>query len=160
MLPSSTGSPTSAHWISQPGTTDIKTESLGITTFPIWSAQTFSEPAAPSNKSNTVNQPTITINGENVDPPDSDPPNSDPPDSNTKARSKIQPKRVAPPPPKGKKHKRKGGGEVEESAVYEVPAGTSRWFSKKRRPPKMQYKELNLNQVEAPSSYAKPQTAT
>lgn len=142
-----TGSPGSSHWITQPSPNQQMTDSLGVTSFPIWSTQTFSDPV----NQDTQRQPTITINGIPCE-------NTESAAKGPKAKSRIKPKRVAPPPPKGKKHRKKSGGEIEESAVYDVPA-SSQWYSRKRRPSKLQYKELNLKQVQAPGSYAKPQTA-
>lgn len=75
--------------------------------------------------------------------------------------SRFQPKRVAPPPPKNKHKKKAAGskGDLEVSVVYDEPVSTH-WYSRKKRPSKRQYKELNLKQVQTPNQYSKPQDNT
>ena len=97
--------------------------------------------------------PTITVNGvpcENPKPPEA---------YEVPKHARFKPKRTAPPPPKvSKKQKRKdkAAESMDASVVYDVPV-SSRWYSKKRRPSKTKYKELNLKQVQSPSQYQKPQ---
>jgi hypothetical protein len=119
---------------------------MGITSLPIWSVDTFAP--SPNACESEPQVPTITINNVPAD---------------SAANSRIKPNRVAPPPPKGKKWRRKASAgskhDLGESTEYDVPV-TSHWYSRKKKPSKTQYKELNLNQVQAPSQYAKPQGAS
>lgn len=145
------GAPVSTHWLSNPTEYQTKSDSLGVTGLPIWSAGTFQSPAEPE-----VKVPTLTVNGvpcENPKPPEA---------YEVPRHERFKPKRTAPPPPKvskKQKKKEKAGqpkGDMEASNVYDVPV-SSHWYSRKRRPSKTKYKELNLKQVQSPSQYEKPQ---
>lgn len=75
------------------------------------------------------------------------------------------PVRVAPPPPRKKKKKKSGEGEAaggtSESVEYAVPLTNSHsWFSRKKKAAMSKYKELNVTQVQPPSTYAAPNTSS
>lgn len=139
----------SPHWINTP--TPQETRSLETTDLPIWSVNTF----ASASNLNKCKENNSTSSIDNVSAnPNTDGAN---PSAHNANSNKVVPKRVAPPPPKSKSRK-KGKAEpstTSEPAEYAVPVVSHGWFGRKKKPSK--YKELNLNQMQAPSTYTAPQ---
>ncbi len=123
--------PVSSHWIANPESQQ-NSDTMGVTDLPIWSGGTFTDPPTRNSYATAPNSTSQETR------------------AGTTTRSKIKPKRIAPSPPNKKNSER--GGKV-ASVEYEVPVISSRWYNRKQR---THYKELDLNQVQRQSTYAKP----
>lgn len=150
------GSQVSPHWIDTP--TQQKSESLGITDLPIWSVKTFTNPTLNLNN-DTNSTSSLSNNGTSHE----NTLNTESSASESTPKSKVTPKRVAPPPPKNKNKKQKSSSEdkkeiTREPVEYAVPVTNHGWFGRKKK--KSAYKELNLNQIQLPSTYSIPEVST
>ena len=153
----------SPHWINTPTPQlDQLEQSAGTTDLPIWSVKTFEtrnkyEENSTSSLDNDASQnnPISPNNPVTVEITPA-------PEVKTEAKTRV-PKRVAPPPPK-KKSRKKAKAPLptpgaQEGVVYDVPVTGQRWFSRRKKmsSKSKEYKELNVNQLQAPNTYTTPQ---
>ena len=164
-----TGTAVSSHWVANLSGHNSPTK--GVTDLPMWSVRTFTATAAEADsrpgssaegqERYLGSQPpsSFTTMGAGQSQAETSPAALTKEEQHGSPKKSITPKRVAPPPPKNKKgRKNKEERERAASVEYEVPVVGQRWFSRRKKSSMMKsnYKELNLQQVQPPSTYTTP----